>query len=515
MAQEVHSIPVDSADVRVSDQIITVDNTDSVRLRSSTSLLNYINSNITTLQRPFSNTSGSIATWAEGDDVSLIPVDKIPNLPTTQITGFNTAVDARVGTNVVRTIGNQTIDGVKNFTDLRSNGSQLFTTQFLSNTTTGVTLTGDFTSTGDVTLGASTVPIESFLQSIEDAGGRQTAPISWESTVPFPTGTVGQNELGIVATGSNFADVIGFRLNTIQSSITLPAGAGNFYLIYVDNSNYILAELATESSIGTLYATFVEATDGSFSNGQEISIYSSVNGINVRDFLNFFQTNTPLDTPYTIPSGLGRTITDGDGDTERIVGGAITFRSFPEFQFLMNTVTTGPLSARVTTGDFNPGDVVRIRIYEDDVDQATATPILDVRKQIVLIDSGNFIGLGTGGNAASVFTQAEVDSLITHAVEESTTTPFSGGDEVPVYYFADDQIRIDRSSQVEAESLLNPANITVDGRVETTELQADSQVLFNGLPTTDPNVPNQLYTQTASQLGITGGSASQKFVLIS
>ena len=81
------------------------------------------------------------------------------------------------------------------------------------------------------------------------------------------------------------------------------------------------------------------------------------------------------------------------------------------------------------------------------------------------------------------------------------------------YFYNEAQIRIDRSSQIVAESLANPANISVDGRTTTTELQVEAQVVLNGLPTQASNIPNKIYTQTGAQLGFTGAAATLKFVI--
>ena len=129
MAQEVSQLPVDNTDVEASDQILTIDSNDSVRLRPMARLFNYINSQITNLQRAFGPAAGQIATQAEGNNGDEWPVSKIPNIGTNKINNFATEVRAEIATNTVTLTGNQTVQDTKNFTgNLQANGANVLTT---------------------------------------------------------------------------------------------------------------------------------------------------------------------------------------------------------------------------------------------------------------------------------------------------------------------------------------------------------------------------------------------------
>ena len=184
------------------------------------------------------------------------------------------------------------------------------------------------------------------------------------------------------------------------------------------------------------------------------STFPAEEGIEVVDFLDFFQANSPASSQYNIPTGIGRVITDSEGDTERIVGGSFKYAAgddLPFFSFLTSS-----------EDDFENFETIRIRIYEDDVDQSTATPILDETIQawlsldsVIAAFSGGltqdgFDAKANDSNQSSVITfvpQSIIDTLNNAAVSSETASYGIGSD--TYYYLASDQIRIDKTSLVE------------------------------------------------------------------
>ena len=136
MATEVATgIPLDDSIIDLNDEFITIDETDGVRRRPSSSLESFIRTQVGT-RRDFGNGPENIVTWAEGDDVNTIPIPKVPHLPTSHIIDFDIAVGDAVGAGVVRTTGNQHIGGVKNFDSLQKGGVDVATTNDLRNQNT-------------------------------------------------------------------------------------------------------------------------------------------------------------------------------------------------------------------------------------------------------------------------------------------------------------------------------------------------------------------------------------------
>ena len=410
----------------------------------------------------FGTTTGQVENWAQTGNNTVIPTAKVSDA-------------------VIASITNQTISPQR------------------------INIGDTLTVASDVTLGTSSGTLDNFLQSIEDAGGRQEVILRRGARGFSNPSDLANNEVALIQDDVNlgtFNNILALGTTGTPSTVNISAALGNYYLIIVDNTDFYVLESATSivtSLSGVYYATSVFASIGGYADRQTASIYSSANGIDVRDFLDFFVTNTPNDVLVPWSDNIGRTITDAQGETERVVGGGFSASGvLPLFRFA------------IEANSFQIGDIVRIRIWADDVDQATTVPIIDVRKQLFGVGSGVSLGVDLGTStswANTVFTTEGIQSLAANAIE----TDSSGAN--PIYYFATDQVRIDRSAQVQAAGLRNPANISVDGRTTTTELQAEAQVIFNGLPTQASNIPNKIYTQTGAQLGLTGAAATLKFVI--
>ena len=129
-------IPLSNQDVASNEEILVITASDSVVRKPATALATFIEALVNIDPVSFGGGDGEVATWAEGSNENQIPVAKIPDITSSKVTDLDDTIDGHLGANVVRTVGDQTVGGVKNFTGLRSNGSEVATVTDLSNQNT-------------------------------------------------------------------------------------------------------------------------------------------------------------------------------------------------------------------------------------------------------------------------------------------------------------------------------------------------------------------------------------------
>ena len=428
-----------------------------------------------------------ISSMATGDATNAVLITNVNQ----SIEGIKDFTTLRVGGVGVMLVGNdQTVGGVKTFTDppVFPNGT-IFPGTLQAN---GV-VQGDLSITGDLTVGSTATQITNFLSTVANEGGRQVVTLT-DTTSPAPIPTSSHMFVDGVETGV-FDRILAFSTDN-TGTISITAGVGEYYLVYVDINNWYLFETASTQSQAAAgafparinyYTTNVIASIGTYTAGDQVSLYSSTSSTSIEDFVDFFQTNTPIDTEVPWDASLGRNIVDAEGDTERVIGAVgISFLG-----------SEAPLFSWATTTDqYEIGDIVRIRIYEDDVDQSIASPVIDVRKQISVTANSDIDtttgDLGAGGFAFVIITSGGLTTLQNVSIETGTEGSNT------FYYLATDQIRIDRSSQVQATQFENPSMITLDGRAEVGELETDGQVILKNLPTIDPLIDGKLWSNSGN-----------------
>ena len=306
MAQEVNQIPLDNTPIDVNDQIMTVDETDSVRLRPSSSLLSYINSNITNLQRMFGVLDGNIAVWAEGDDISLIPLTKIADIPSSKIINFQTEVNTLIGNTAVTTTGNQAVGGVKNFTDLRVGGASVV------NTSDNATISGDITFNGLVTVDLPTTQPTTPNTLYSNLGvvnitPSSTAPVFLQAIYQFVVIEGDNSDIGTVSATSMLS------LPALRYSIISGNDDNEFS---IDPISGVLSSLTPNEFSNTSYALSIRVTD---SEGQISTTSVTVFIVAINDNAPMFDRSSYIAVvPRQTPTGsiiVEFTLSDADGNS--------------------------------------------------------------------------------------------------------------------------------------------------------------------------------------------------------
>ena len=349
----------------------------------------------------------------------------------------------------------------------------------------------------------SNAEIEGFLARVENAGGRTNI------TALVPTGTpaAGQRSYepfdNFGVTSISFSEV---ALQSVPSSEKPTVALGYHELHWVNASNFALVEVAAELVIGgatdIVYWTNIIASTGTLDNSAAVSIYTSVTGIDILDILDFFITNTPVDTPYS--QSTEELITLRNSTTSTNIG---TYGGL----YFVNDVFGGLRAFRFASNDFDATDILRLRIYAVGVDKNSpaSVPLIDVRKQVQVsatnVPFSNLTMVGSTDrfqtristadaveNDIVVFTEA-ADVLLTNSAFPTLTS--SNGLQT-INMFTEAQIRIDRSSQVEVTGFLT----AVEG--SATLIPSDTQDILIDIASTD----NQ-------EVGTLLGDISQTFII--
>ncbi len=463
MALNIQDIPLNTS-LLPADQIMVIDSSaDGAARRVDVQTLLDLNV-VPTLT--FGDLEGDIATWAEGDDVSTIPLVKIPSVPSSQIINFQSEVDARIGTGVVRTTGDQVINGRKEFTDLVLNGGNVVTLNN-SQTITGsktlsgrTTFTGTIDATDSVLIGFPTggtggdggvgntegnfIPAASSNAQTSVNSPLRVNPVAVISSAGYiGTGCVEMT----VPTATLDIPPTGVLLNTTESP---QANAGQTRVDIPDNTG-IQAHLG-------LPVTFVGLT------GVSVKILSDVIGVSgPRAQYNF--GGQPLEE--SIP-----------------IGTQINQVPFIELGVTLSGTGTGEFSIEID------GDLTT------DIDDGNSLFFLDAVASPTQFNSG-----------ASRNGLIEVSSTVYDSAQDRTTVNFARA----------------TNSTILTGSLVRMLSGTSTTTLPTypgIRIQRDASLIdmrdmsFANVPDAAPGNVDRVYTQTGAQLGIAGAGATLKFLIV-
>ena len=351
------------------------------------------------------------------------------------------------------------------------------------------------------------------VSSLNNEVGTVTNSLYWNGgTTVFPTAS---NFISINGTGTSFDNIangtpivivnpddIGgsFWQGTVSGAMTTAtlSGGGNRDTLPVNTVD------SSGTPVGSNFRIYFGAGLSAFNTSASIITTRLVPvELDITDFLDFFITNVPTDTAYDQTGESLGTLTL-NSDSSLIGGNVAGSLAVPAD---INQVRT----FNIESDDFSIGDILRLRIYAAGVDKndSASVPLLDLRKQISLELASISTITGTYNSVPASYNQPSFNLVV--FTLGSTILEQAGSSFLPSplivtnpigtvtstrYFFNEAQIRIDRSSQVEATGF----RTAVEG--SATLIPADSQDILIDIASTD----NQ-------EVGTLLGDISQTFII--
>ena len=421
-------IPLDTTDIDLNDEILTIDETDAVRRRPTEAIENFIRTQIGT-QRTFGGGSGQIATWTEGNDITLIPLTKLPNIPTTQIINFDSSVDARIAASTVRTTGNQTIDGAKNFTNLLSGGNSVV------DTATNQTIGGTKTFTDPIVFDEDQVFDLNIVGS--------TATLFARDNILFEQAE--NTEIGQLFTDFNSGDFVRQSRNSTVNTVV--SGTGHTMQILLDSQGGENLVFNADPSIhpyDPVGHLEVLVSDPAIRYTLEFDVISETypDGVtpftDIRDVIAYDSITGALTLPTIYPAGTSFFITVRTESTNTPDQGVLVGFSGIIVSYVDTPTTFDAPSGGISFGNTS-GDITSKTL--DDYEEGTWTPT----PQPAAVSDGVTLNIITSdyrrvGDAVFITVRMSVGANTSGQVAELIGLPYNPGPRAALNYFDDSGI---------------------------------------------------------------------------